>query len=393
MSEAKPAISATRFYQYLGAHSFLIGLLPFFIPVYLWRIGYNLAHLSLLIGVSGISFCLVLAAWQHAARYWPLPRLIALTFAIEIALIALLTILDGSAKILLLLGVANGVYNAFFWTTQRTLFIEITTNSNTGRQYGNFQIFVTVFLKVGLLVGGFLLDAGGLLWLLLLSTVVALVASLAAYNTLGDRPLDQFGVVTLKDSLQFDDKHHSRRVFLIDGLFLYLESHFWTLSLFLLVNEDYSSLGLTVILLAVAFSLIFYAIKNTIDRYSGANIYTLAVILYAGSWLLRALITPETPMHWILTLLVLITFCSSFFRLAFNKRFFDIAKQSAGTRYLLIKSYTSQLVLGLAYLGLAAGLFMYHQGADFSAIYIVAAIFALLYFAYGQKELNKDKQQ
>jgi len=380
-------IGATQFYQFLGAHSFLIGLLPFFIPVVIWRAGFSLAHLSLFIGISGLSFCAVLSAWQYVARHWPLPRLIALTFVLELALIALLSTLGSSVFTLIPLAICNGLYNAFFWTTQRTLFISVTEQNKTGRQYGNFQIFVTVFLKVGLLAGGLLLDAGGINWLILLSAIVGLLSSIWFYRvvkqTTGDQALDSFATTNLTHSLRYSDTEHSRRIFLVDGLFLYLESHFWTLSLFLLVKQDYSTLGLTIVLLALVFSVLFYAIKNIIDKYSGAAVYSVAVVLYAASWALRAVINPDTPMQWILMALVLITFCSSFFRLAFNKRFFDIAMRGSQTQYLLIKSYASQFILGIAYLALAAALYVWPDSVSFTTVYLAAAVLALLYTGYG----------
>lgn len=373
----------------MGAHSFLIGLLPFFIPVYLWRSGFSLAHLSLLIGVSGLSFCAVLGIWQRVARSWPLPRLIALTFAIELILIILLSTLGNSALSLIPLAIINGVYNAFFWTTQRTLFIRITSHNNTGRQYGNFQIFVTVFLKIGLLAGGLLLDAGGIKWLILLSATVGLASSLWFYHVVADTPLDQFEHIDLSQSLRYDDAQHSRRIFVIDGLFLYLESHFWTLSLFLLVKQDYSRLGITVVVLALAFSVLFFAIKNIIDKYSGALVYSVAVALYVASWLIRAAINPDTSMQWLLIDLVLITFCSSFFRLAFNKRFFDIAMAGKRTQYLLIKSYVSQLILGLGYLCLAIVLLIWPNAINVTTVYLGAAALALLYIGYGASNIRQ----
>ena len=73
------------------------------------------------------------------------------------------------------------------------------------------------------------------------------------------------------------------------ALFLFLESHFWTLSLFLLVSEDLSRLGVVVVVLGIVFALLFLLIKNRIDR-PGARpmaVYRASVALYALSWLLR----------------------------------------------------------------------------------------------------------
>jgi len=133
--------------------------------------------------------------------------------------------------------------------------------------------------------------------------------------------------VSLKSSFQYRDRCRSFPVFLVDGIFLFLESHFWLLSLFLVVQEDFSSLGVTVVALAVFFAATFWLLKNTIDTMDGNTVYWVATLLYAGSWLLRAMIDGEMSRNVLLISLMLVTFSSSFFRLAFNKRFFDLARR------------------------------------------------------------------
>jgi len=122
--------------------------------------------------MTGVGFTLCLGPWQSSAQSASLRVLLTQTFIIEIVLVALLLAIPnqgftpaaGSITALIavsLIGLASGAYNAWFWTTQRSLFLAMTENTNTGRQYGNFQIFVTVFLKVGILIGGLLLDFNG----------------------------------------------------------------------------------------------------------------------------------------------------------------------------------------------------------------------------------------
>ena len=242
----------------------------------------------MLIGVSGISFALSLRCWQYASTRWSLKNLVALTFVLEILLVfvvGLFTMIPGSALFqaqpagantatvgllfaAISIGLFNGIYNAFFWTTQRTLFIELLGKNDTGRQYGNFQIFVTLFLKAGILLGGFLLDNGGFVWLLAISAGISAASGvwLTGSRTSNRILHQQSQRVGNRQSLVYTDKRGSRQAFAIDGIFLYLESHFWTLSLFLLVNEDYTRLGLAVILLAAGFAVMFYLIKNRIDK-------------------------------------------------------------------------------------------------------------------------------
>lgn len=394
------------FFQFLGTHSLLIGLLPFFLPVYLWTHGLSLEGLCLLIGASGLAFCSALTAWQQAAKRWPLRRLIALTFLLEVVLVfivGILTTVPGAALFqpppepeagqsttilvaALVIGTANGLYNAFFWTTQRILFLRQLGHNDSGRQYGNLQIFVTLILKVGILLGGVVLDNGGFVWLLGLSAGISLVASnWLARACSPDRCLRPESIqISLMQSLRFKDNRGSRTVFAIDGIFLYLESHFWTLSLFLLVREDFSRLGVAVVLLALTFAIAFYLIKNHIDKLPVAIVFKVSVWLYACSWLGRVMIGDSAPDTGVLVLLILIAFFSSFFRLAFNKLFFDIARRSESEPYLLFKSYASQWVLGLFYLAVGTLLHMLpiSTEASLSMVYVAAAVVSLGYLRY-----------
>ncbi len=399
------------FYLFLGVHSLLIGLLPFFLPVYLWQHGLDLAGLSLLIGVSGLSFAAALGLWQTLSRHWHLKHLVTLTFALELMLLAavgLLTTVPGAALFTppgdshaisttamvfaaIVLGLCNGLYNAFFWTTQRALFLLQLGNNDSGRQYGNFQIFVMVFLKVGILLGGLLLETGGFVWLLALSAGTSLVANLhLAGKQPGQKRLSSerdSGAASLPGSLAFRDERGSRTAFAVDGLFLYLESHFWTLTLFLVVQEDFGRLGLAVVVLALVFAALFYLIKNRIDQLASRQVYRAAVWLYIGSWLLRFTLDGDSggPSLWIA--LILITFFSSFFRLAFNKRFFDVARGSGSQSYLLVKSYSSQFWLGTTFSLLAIVLLVIPLPHDqlLQYLYLPAAALAALYLRYSDR--------
>ncbi|WP_456404794.1 hypothetical protein [Thiolapillus sp.] len=385
----KLPLASRHFYRFLGLHSFLIGLFPFFIPVFLWRNGYGLSEISMFIAITGIGFVLTLWLWDRVHKTLPLNFIIAASFLIEITLLAIV-FLDQQPGFLTLFALINGAYNCFFWITQRALFFETLDDTNTGRKFGNFQVVVVIIIKMGVLIGGVLLDKAGYLSVFLLSTLIALLGMLSFFLLSGsmqlpatlreDPPIDLGGI------LHFKDSYGSRPVFFLDGPFLFLESYFWMISLFLLAHESFWKLGALVILLGLTFSALFYLIKNRIDHIPTQRIYTIAVTGYAISWLLRASVDDRFSLVWLFTTLVLITFCTSFFRLAFNKRFFDLAKHTSAHRYLFLKSYYSQAAIALGF-GLAA--FWLHSSANSSdsslqISYITAAIITPLYFLYRQ---------
>ncbi len=366
----------------------MIGLLPFFIPVYLWKQGLSLAGLCALLGISGFAFCIALHLWQYMARNTSLYHIIGMSFLLELllALSVSLSALENWTIVVLCTGAANGFYNAFFWTTQRALFLQRLGNNDSGKRYGNLQILVTVFLKLGILLGGFLLDLGGMVSILLLSAGISLAANwhLGKSSISRVRWYPEHCVISLRQSLRFKDQRGSRSMFTIDGVFLYLESHFWTLSLFLLVRQDFSQLGIVVVFLVIVFSALFFIIKNRIDHMPAAQVYSLATCLYALSWLLRFALDEGLQGVHLMLLLILITFCSSFFRLSFNKQFFDIAQKDASIDYLLMKSFASQCVLGIVFLLFAVAVHLSHASVDavLTSSYLGAALFSLIYLRY-----------
>lgn len=372
--------------------------------MYLWQHGLGLAGLCVLIAASGFSFSISLHVWQTLSRRWPLKKLISLTFFLELILVAavgLFTTVPGAALFMLTgesttsgtiaivlaavgIGLSNGLYNAFFWTTQRTLFLKQLGTNDTGKQYGNFQIFVTLFLKAGILLGGLLLDKGGFVWLLALSAGIGFAASHYLSLQQGPDSLHQSDRVSTMGSLRYKDTRGSQSAFAIDGLFLYLESHFWTLSLFLVVRQDYSRLGMAVVVLALVFAALFFLIKNRIDQLAADRVYRTAVYLYAASWLLRFTLDEQSAGAGLVAALVVITFFSSFFRLAFNKRFFDVARKEGAVSYLLVKSYSSQFWLGVGFMTIAAVLFNLSVESEQALrfMYLPAAILSLVYLRY-----------
>ena len=116
----------------------------------------------------------------------------------------------------------------------------------------------------------------------------------------------------------------------------------------------------------------------------------MGVLLYSLSWILRMQVDEKNTLMHLFLLLLAITFGTSFFRLAFNKRFFDIAKITKEHEYLFLKSYWSQLFISLIFALIA---FSATYITDFQSVlrvsYFIAALLALSYFFYKQPVISK----
>ncbi len=382
------------FYLYLGLHSLLIGMFPFYLPVFLWQQGIGLAGIALVVALAGLGFNLGLWSWDRLRLLLTLNQIFSATSLLLIALLFAVREFNSGFVGIVLLAACYGIYNSFFWTTQRAMFIEVTDPVRSGRAYGNFQLFVFALLQAGILIGGWLLERDSFDVLLVACTIVALLgtALLVASKPVYPAGLQKLRSLSIADITGFRDANCSRTMFMADGFFLFLESFFWVISLFLLTRESFATLGIVVIVLAAIFGGLFFLLKNTIDRLGARRIFTLAVLLYCASWLLRAFISESMHLLLMFTLLVLITFATSFFRLALNKRFYDLARQTEHPhRYLVLKSYYSQLAITVCFGLLAMVAIAYPEPQDLlRSIYWVAALVSPLFLLYGAHRYRRE---
>jgi len=320
-----------------------------------------------------------------------LSALIGVSLLLEVILLLNVHVLEMSFHILLALGITYGVYNSFYWTTQRALFFDLIDLESSGRKYGNFQIFVGASLQVGIVIGGFLLETSSFIYLLIVSSLIGLIGFffITRHKPLYPKTLSEHGSLKISEVAGFSDQAHSKLIFVIDGVFLFAESFFWVITLFLLANESFAELGIMVLSLAVVFGILFFLLKNVIDKLGKKRVYTLAVFLYALSWALRAITNDQLPLDLLYASLVVITFCTTFFRLAMNKRFYDLAKLTRSHDYLVLKSYYTQFAIIILF-GLF-GLLTYQIEASETLlipVYWGAAMLAFIYLLYGSRQQN-----
>ncbi|WP_461537896.1 hypothetical protein [Spongorhabdus nitratireducens] len=383
------------FYSFSGIHAFLIGLLPFFLPTLLWRQGYSLSEIAGFISVSGLAYFVTLIGWEKLrSSRWKLWAVRG-SFVTEALLVLMLV--QAEATGLWLLAVANGVYGCFYWMSQRLLFKDLSSYRNSGNHFGNFQIVVTVLLKLGILAGAFLLEHSSQMLLAVLAVTASLLGLLHTWNKetkaeiLSALKADR---VSLKQALNLKDGNHSKLVFFVDGLFLFLESYFWTLSLYFLSSEKLMNLGGMVVGLAVALALLFWMVKRSIDRVDAIKLLRIATALYAVSWWLRSGVAPDMNLLLQLLLIMTIAFFTSLFRLAFNKVFFDRAEQAFTQQYLLAKSYYSQAGV-FVFFGLLA-LFAIDSGSameQLNSVYIYASLLVPALWLYAMKTQSQQKEE
>lgn len=362
--------------------------MPLFIAVILWDKGLTISDISSFIALTAVGFVVALYYWDRLRAQHDWTQLISLSFILQSLFVA--SLIWGSDTLVTTAGaLINGAAGCFYWSTQRLLFQAITEDKNTGNTFGNFQILVVFALKIGVLIGSYLLGMEYFSGVLLLSFMLSILGFLSVHKSLRRNTqlekLKQVPAFTLKQVVKFQDQHRSSLIFVVDGLFLFLESYFWMLTIYMLTQENVMQLGLILIALSILLALIFFVIKKYIDRVETQKIYLMAVLGYAVSWAIRGFLDTEMDSSLMYSALLLAAFLSNFFRLAFNKRFYDIARQDKPTRYIICKSYYSQFML-VVFFSMIAALTMSSDTAihQLQVIYYLCTPLALVYFVYGK---------
>lgn len=374
--------STTDFYLFLGFHNILLGLFPFFLPVYLYKQGSELSEICYFIGLTGFGFALSLFIFDKFRTVSPLFPIIG-SFVLEGILLCL--ILSNVSP--LYIALVNGGYSCLYWTIQRVYFLDGGTSQDSGRRFGNFQIYVLIVLKIGIFTGSLLLENVGL-WAVSVVTLCLGGGGVLLFYQRREELSFPVGLINqnplrVSEILKFRDRYRSKIIFILDGIFLYLESYFWVISLFLIVGENFVRLGGLVIFLAVFLGVVFYCIKNRIDRLDNQKVFLAAVVLYIVSWVMRGTLSETMGISLQLCFLLSIAFCTSFFRLALNKRFFDIARETSMYHYLFVKSYYSQIFLGIVFLGMGLLASQHYDIRTFLTwSYWLSGLLAVTYFLY-----------
>jgi hypothetical protein len=399
------------FFRFAATHSLLMGLLPFFIAIILWQQGFILWQLSGFVALTSLGFLVTLPFWHKLVQQNRWSTIIASSLILEVALVGAILWMPNNA-LAILIALINGAYLCFYWMTQRTLFTHLahpianssSKNSSTGNNYGNFQLVVIVLLKVGIFVSAFLLDQGLEVVLFVVTLVINILAWPFLKAAINAEKIP--ALPTQNKPILFNKS--TGAVFFVDGIFLYLESYFWLLSLYLIAQQDVMQLGLLVIVLTLLLAGLFWLLKSRIDATAINIIFPLAVIGYGISWLLRGYIGHnfDTITGFIYPLILLIAFLTSFFRLSFNKRFFDHANHYRSDpknviKYLMHKSYLSQWGILIFFSTLALLLATsvtfsdnspsINIGNQLSWIYGLVAFGVLLYSLYAQPFLKSNK--
>lgn len=370
-------------YTFLFTNAFISGIFGLFLPIYLYKMGATFSNITLFIAINAFFYVITLRVIEYIIPKINLKHLTQITFlTYGIFITSIFFTHDINFKNLLILGFFNGIYLSLFWTIQRLTFLTTINEKNLGKQISNIQLFIMFISKIGILIGGFILENLGFKYVFLITIILL---SLSTLYTIFHKTQSQnytfthYKPHTLKEILTFKDNHNSKLIFIFDGLFLYIESYIWLLVIFLYVGSFFE-LGILIILFSVIFITIYSFIRKIIDKTPEKKLIKYKTIIYGFGWFLAGIFVFIENTKLQSVLILFIAFFNILFRLTFNKIFFKISKNTLKERYIFLKSYYSQFVIFLGFLTFS-GIFYYFENnyKIFGIIFFIAFLLSPIY--------------
>lgn len=372
-------------YLFIFINALISGIFGIFLPVYLFDIGFLFSEVSFFIAISSFSYFLSLFILERIISKFTIKKLMIFTFIAYSLMISIIYLLAESRFFLLMVGILSGIYLSFFLIIQRLLFLNSIEHSNIGEKFANIQIFVLLVSQIAILLGSYILENFDFkivysLSIILLFFSIILISKGNVKNLKFEEQKQAYSVMTLNTIFNFTDKYNSKFIFSIDGIFLYLETYFWLLVIFLFLKSNFLSAGIMIILVTLVFYIFYLFIRRIVDKSNLKILFKMAVVFYSLSWILRFFfdLSPDDSISYLL--IIIIGFLSMFFRLVYNKAFFKIAKETILARYIFLKSYYSQFFISCSFLIFGLLFLLFDQSEQvFKGIFLAFSLLTFLY--------------
>ncbi len=368
-------------YTFLFINTLITGIFGIFIPLHLFNTGFVFSEISFFLAFNSLSFMISLFFIERIISKYSLRSLMRMTFLLYGVMISAIFFLSSYKHFLLITGIINGIYLSFFWIVQRILFLNSVKKGTVGRNFANLQIFVLIISKIAILTGSYMLDAYGFGITYFISLFI-IILSLIVFSAIKHNKslLLFYKPMSLPEIISFKDKYNSSFIFLIDGVFIYVEAYYWLLVIFLFMESSFFSTGILTVIVTSIFYALYLIIRSIIDRVSSEKLLIITVILYSFSWALRFMF--DLPDNSLLSYLIItiIGFFTMLFRLVYNKIFFIIAKKTIKEKYIFLKSYYSQAVVTVFFFLFGAAFLFFGESVQvFKLIFAFSSAGSFLY--------------
>jgi MFS family permease len=377
-----PPLSREVSEQYMTVllRNFGVGLIRLFEPVFVYQIvDREIKWVALYyFSMNLIRFFIIPISGKVAARFG-FEHTMALSFPIQIIFYFLLNLTDKYHNIIYILPFLGAIYLSLYWTAYHTNFAHYGNNETRGKQYTGLNLFNDIIAIASPIIGGAILSFFGFNVLFFCAGLIILISSIPMLSTREKfKPVRfRYWKAVLRIIISYKTYKHNYFLtyFGLGGAGI-SSLVFWSIFISLILQENYSLMGLINGMLTFMVALYSIYIGSAYDKYSiernKANYYT-SLIFYSIIWPLRALVT-----NWwqILTVNTISSLNGRSLDIGIVSTMYRRASVHGNLKYVIF--YEQSLVIGrLLFTGLIFAIVSF-LGTDYQLIFFIAGIWSLL---------------
>jgi len=342
----------SKIYIFQAIMTFIKSSIGIFVPIYLFSLGYSIISVFFyVIGIS-ITYLLLIPFSVRLINKIGFKNSIFLSLPIYFLHILSLNYVDVSYFYFILASFSFGLYMAIFWPAMHS---EIAVNGSAkhrGSQMGTLQILTTMFATISPLVGGYILERLGYPTLLIFSFIFLIIGSIPLYFA-KDIKLKNFHFY-YKDYFRLARSKKlklSKNVFCFEGASSVLTLSLWSIILYILLKNNFLSVGLVFTLASFITVLILFYFKRYLDSKNKNGILKISTKFLSISWYLRSIILIFSG-FFIYFIEVFSKMVFAINMLTYNSIFYNNAKRNNYMEYIILRElylHTTKILFLLFY--------------------------------------------
>ncbi len=281
----------SKIYIYQALLTFAKSMVGIFVPVYLYKLGYSLIEVILYLVGNSVVYLLLIPFSLNLINKIGFKRMILLSTPIYIIYLSSLYYINYSNIFYFISIFLLGTYLSFFWPAMHSEIALNLSKKHRGSQLGTLQIIMTLVGTIAPFIGGYFLENLSYWYLLLLAsfliflgTIPLLLSEDIKLNKYSISFKEYIALLVLKKNI------NSKIAFSSEGLESILNVAIWPIFVFILLSENFLSLGFLYTI--VSFISIFFILyfKRYIDSNNRKKYLSLIVKFLSLNWFLRFLV-------------------------------------------------------------------------------------------------------
>lgn len=180
----------------------------------------------------------------------------------------------------------TGMRNTF-WLPFQVDSAEFSSKKTRGKQFGVIFSLGSLLSIVAPILGGFIVDSSGYPLLVLTSMVISLLSAIPFYFLPDNK--EQVSWTYIETFKYFFNPYNSRMVlaYMADGAVGIINTTFWPLYIFLVMDEQYKAIGLLSGAILLVGILLRLFIGGMLDKFNKVKMVRVGTVLNSTGWIIK----------------------------------------------------------------------------------------------------------